>query len=339
MSVASTAAIAAVALAIPVVPAVAATVGMATGAGGIDCATVGSATAGVAGYRADQVTNAATIVGVGKQLNVPEQGWVVAIAATMQESGLRNLDHGDRDSLGLFQQRPSQGWGAPSQIMDPAYSATQFYRHLLAVRGWQQMSINDAAQAVERSGFPNAYAQHAQAAWDVVHAVGDLTCITTATADCHHAVASSSRGLAAVAFACAQLGKPYVWGGDGNPGFDCSGLTHAAYAAAGIDIPRTAQEQYNVGPRLPPGTPLQPGDLTFFGSPEHIHHVGISLGGTRIVHAPDVNQVIQVADYKDFPDFAGASRPTTHTTNGALGPSSSAIAATPHGRQEPTSPQ
>nr|WP_308128343.1 C40 family peptidase [Frankia sp. CiP3] len=71
----------------------------------------------------------------------------------------------------------------------------------------------------------------------------------------------------AVEFACAQVGKPYVWGGNGDPGFDCSGLTHAAYAAAGIQIPRTAQTQYNAGPLLPAGTPLQTGDLVFFRFP------------------------------------------------------------------------
>src|SRR6266542_3392767 len=191
------------------------------------------------------------------------------------------------------------------------------------------MSINDAAQAVERSGLPHAYAQHEQAAWDVVHAVEGVTCTPAAALDCHHAVASPSRALAAGTFACAQLGKPYVWGGNGDPGFDCSGLTHAAYAAAGLDIPRTAQEQDNAGPLLPPGTPLQPGDLIFFGTPEHIHHVAISLGGARIVHAPDINQVVQVANYQDLPDFAGASRPTAHRTNATLDPLVSALAVAP----------
>jgi cell wall-associated NlpC family hydrolase len=119
----------------------------------------------------------------------------------------------------------------------------------------------------------------------------------------------SSPALAAVRFACAQLGKPYVWGGNGEVGFDCSGLTHAAYAAAGIDIPRTAQAQYDAGPRLPAGTPPHPGDLVFFGGPGRVHHVGISLGGTLVVHAPDFGQVVQVADYRDFTDYAGASRP------------------------------
>ena len=77
----------------------------------------GTATAASsAGYQPDQMTNAATIVAVGKQLNIPQQGQVAAIAAALQESGLRNLDHGDRDSLGLFQQRPSQGWGTRHRL-------------------------------------------------------------------------------------------------------------------------------------------------------------------------------------------------------------------------------
>lgn len=123
----------------------------------------------------------------------------------------------------------------------------------------------------------------------------------------------ADRALVAVAFACAQLGKPYVWGGDGDPGFDCSGLTHAAYQAAGITIPRTAQTQYNAGPLLPPGAPLLPGDLVFFGTPTHIHHVGIALGGTLMINAPTFGQPVQVDDLHGFRDYAGASRPTIGT--------------------------
>lgn len=140
------------------------------------CTVVGTTSIGLSGYQTDQLASAATIVAVGKQMNVPEQGWVVAIAAAIQESGLHNLDYGDRDSLGLFQQRPSQGWGAPAQIMNPVYAATQFYRHLLAVSGWQQMSVNDAAQTVQRSGFPLAYGRHEQAAREIVAAVSYATC-------------------------------------------------------------------------------------------------------------------------------------------------------------------
>lgn len=134
-------------------------------------AAIGATTTGVAGYDPDQIANAGTIVAVGKKMNAPNRGWVIAIATAMQESGLRNLDYGDRDSLGLFQQRPSQGWGTPTQIMNPTYSASQFYRHLLAVPGWQTMSLTDAAQTVQSSGFPEAYAKHEHAAQTLVAAV------------------------------------------------------------------------------------------------------------------------------------------------------------------------
>ncbi|MFA7764869.1 C40 family peptidase [Streptomyces sp. NRRL S-448] len=107
----------------------------------------------------EQIPHAKTIVATGIALKVPERGQVVALATAIQESRLRNLTYGDRDSLGLFQQRPSQGWGTPEQIRDPVYASTQFYKGLLEVKGWQQMTITQAAQAVQRSGYPDAYAQ------------------------------------------------------------------------------------------------------------------------------------------------------------------------------------
>lgn len=185
----------------------------------LECSVGGnSSSAGVAGYGPDQLANAAVIVAVGKQMNVPEQGQVVALAAAMQESSLTNIDHGDRDSLGLFQQRPSQGWGTPAQIMNPTYAATQFYQHLLAVPGWQQMSVNDAAQAVQRSGTPTAYGPHEQAARDLLAAAGGGSCTATMSAvvgngDCNAIQATNSIALAAINYACGQRGLPYVWGG------------------------------------------------------------------------------------------------------------------------------
>jgi cell wall-associated NlpC family hydrolase len=292
----------------------------------ISCVSSTGAPDNVDGYSGEQMTNAATIVTVGKGMGVPEQGWVVAVAAAMQESGLHNDNFGDRDSLGLFQERPSQGWGTPTQILNPTYASTVFYQHLLAVPGWQNLSIDQAAQAVERSAFPNAYAQHVSAAVSVVGAVEGATCTantrpasTTASgsatstasssAVCAHVSTPNPVAMAAVRFACSQLGKPYAWGGNGNPGFDCSGLTHAAYAAAGIDLPRTAQTQYNARPLLAQGTPLQAGDLVFFGAPSKIHHVGISLGGTLLLDAPQTGQKVHVQDLSAFPDYAGADRP------------------------------
>lgn len=131
---------------------------------------------------------------------------------------------------------------------------------------------------------------------------------------------SDNRAMTAVQFACSQLGKPYVWGGDGNPGFDCSGLTHAAYQAAGISLPRTAQEQYNTGPRLTPGAPPRPGDLLFFGAPGRIHHVGIALGGSLMVNAPTFGKPVQIQDYRAFGDYVGASRPAETQVHSSSAP-------------------
>ena len=114
--------------------------------------------------------NAQLIIRIGRQKGIPAQGIVIALAAAAQESGLRNVRYGDRDSLGLFQQRPSTGWGTPAQVLDPARATLAFYggadnpnkghtRGLLDIAGWQSMSVTQAAQAVQISAFPDAYAK------------------------------------------------------------------------------------------------------------------------------------------------------------------------------------
>jgi LysM repeat protein len=114
--------------------------------------------------------NASLIVRIGRQEGVPAQGIVVALAAAAQESGLRNVRYGDRDSLGLFQQRPSTGWGTPDQVLDPTRATLAFYggannpntgrtRGLLDIPNWSAMSVTQAAQAVQLSAFPDAYAK------------------------------------------------------------------------------------------------------------------------------------------------------------------------------------
>ncbi|MCT2546335.1 hypothetical protein [Streptomyces atratus] len=108
----------------------------------------------------EQAVNAATISAVGTSRGMPERAVTIALATALQESGLRNIEHGDRDSLGLFQQRPSQGWGTEKQILDPVYSAGEFYRHLAEVPGYSRLPLTVAAQRVQRSGFPQAYAKH-----------------------------------------------------------------------------------------------------------------------------------------------------------------------------------
>lgn len=107
----------------------------------------------------EQASNAATIAAVGKREGMSDHAVTVALAAAMQESRLRNLDFGDRDSVGLFQQRPSQGWGTPAQLTNPRYAARSFYRALDEVSGWATMDVTDAAQHVQRSAAPDAYAR------------------------------------------------------------------------------------------------------------------------------------------------------------------------------------
>ncbi|GGT82289.1 hypothetical protein [Streptomyces lateritius] len=111
-------------------------------------------------FTPEQASNAATISAVGTTRRMPERAVTIALATALQESALRNIKHGDRDSLGLFQQRPSQGWGTPEQILDPVYSSGKFYEGLAKVPGYSRLPLTVAAQKVQRSGFPQAYAKH-----------------------------------------------------------------------------------------------------------------------------------------------------------------------------------
>lgn len=110
------------------------------------------------GLQPDQAKIAATIARVAINRSLPDHAVTVALATGMQESRLMNLDYGDADSLGVFQQRPSMGWGSAKQVMDVSYAAGRFYDHLLSVTGWETMPVAEAAQAVQRSAYPDRYA-------------------------------------------------------------------------------------------------------------------------------------------------------------------------------------
>jgi hypothetical protein len=140
---------------------------------------------------AKQMANAATIAAVGVRRKMPERAVIIALATALQESKLQNLAGGDRDSVGLFQQRPSQGWGTGQQIRDPRYAARRFYDSLRKVRGWQEMRITDAAQRVQRSAYPEAYEKWAD----------ESTVLTRALL-----------GNATGAVACVLSGRPAVRG-------------------------------------------------------------------------------------------------------------------------------
>jgi cell wall-associated NlpC family hydrolase len=126
----------------------------------------------------------------------------------------------------------------------------------------------------------------------------------------------TAAALQAINYAQGQLGLPYEWGGNGpgtgDAGFDCSGLTKAAYTAAGIILPRTAQEQFDAGPRVPAGQQLKPGDLVFYGTPNGgIHHVGLYTGGGQMIDAPRPGKTIRIEPYRyQGDDYAGATRPS-----------------------------
>ncbi|MFF4156009.1 NlpC/P60 family protein [Streptomyces sp. NPDC001678] len=130
-------------------------------------------------------------------------------------------------------------------------------------------------------------------------------------------VAPSQQAAGAIYYAQEKLGTPYLWGGDGGPEdngrFDCSGLTKAAYASVGIELPRVANDQWNAGPH-PKRDELLPGDLVFYANdlndPRSIHHVGLYVGGGYMIHAPRTGAVIRFEKIDSQPDYIGATRVT-----------------------------
>ncbi|MEU0204329.1 MULTISPECIES: C40 family peptidase [unclassified Streptomyces] len=288
---------------------------------------------------AEQVPNAATIVATGLSLDVPKKGQIVALATAMQESRLRNLNYGDRDSLGLFQQRPSQDWGSAQQIRDPVYASEQFYKHLLKVDGWQQMTVTQAAQAVQKSGLPDAYAQWENLATALQEAIAK-TFPGGEDADQGKEPATSTSGCApgqdgsgfgripegsvpkgyaipkdadpkarkAIQWAMHQLGTLYQWGGsctnahgpDPMGRCDCSSLMQQAYAHAGVTLTRTTYTQVDEGKAVSPAQ-LEPGDLIFSrGTAARPEHVGMYMGGGLVIEAPRTSKPVRITPIKDW---------------------------------------
>ncbi|WJY53572.1 bifunctional lytic transglycosylase/C40 family peptidase [Streptomyces chengbuensis] len=162
-----------------------------------------------------------------------------------------------------------------------------------------------------------------RAIWHYNHStayVNQVLKIADQYAAADRSVSASPTGAArtAIAFARAQIGTPYVWGGDGpaEGGYDCSGLTQAAYRSAGIPIPRVAQDQFNAGPRLPRGSRPQPGDLLFYGdSPHHITHVALYIGNGRIIEAPRPGTTVRESPAgTNSPTYQGATRPAARSS-------------------------
>lgn len=299
------------------------------GVRGVACAPAGTTSRSVGRYGPEQMANAKLIVDIGTNRRIPDHGIVTALMAAMTESSLRNLDHGDRDSLGLFQMRPSQGWGSPAQLTDPTYAVNKFYDVLLTVPDWQGLSPGAAAQAVERSAFPDRYNKHEQTAREVLGAVRGVSCPVSSRS--HVSLPSNPRAETVINAALSQLGVPYAWAGGtaagpsrgtgrdaGVVGFDCSGLALYAYAQIGVAVPHQTQaiwRAFQPAVRDPPN--VQPGDLILLsnnGQPGGIHHVGIYMGEGKVIHAPQSGDIVKVAnDIWNSPywsrEFIGAVRP------------------------------
>jgi hypothetical protein len=180
----------------------------------------------------EQADNAATIAGVGKQLGMPDHAVSVALATAMQESRLRNLPNGDRDSAGLFQQRPSQGWGTHAQVVDPVHASTAFYERLRTEPNWRQLSVTQAAQLVQRSATPDAYAQ-----WEPEArvAASALTGESATALRCHDLkIGAPSAALAPIAVA--ELGTAKLSGThDQTRGWAISSWLVAHASRLGVD--------------------------------------------------------------------------------------------------------
>ncbi|WP_316782857.1 C40 family peptidase [Streptomyces sasae] len=285
-------------------------------------------------YPKEQLPNAKVIVATGIQLRIPARGQVIALATALQESSLRNLDHGDQDSVGLFQQRPSQGWGTRAQILNPVYASKRFYSALKSVTGWESMPVTVAAQRVQKSGTPAAYAKHEPLATALQQAIAPTLGSTVATSTgavtnpyatvCGTTTAqygtiengklpagyeipatATPTARAAIQWALQQLGTPYQWGGNctnphGNDPAghcDCSSLMQRAYGVAGIQITRTTYTQIHDGHPVPAtANALQPGDLVFTeGTAARPEHVSMAIGGGLVVQAPRPGRTVEVS--------------------------------------------
>lgn len=240
---------------------------------------------------AEQRRHVELIIAIGKQRKLPPRAWQVAIQAGMTESRLHNLTYGDRDSLGIFQMRPSQGWGTVAQLTDPVYQINKFYDVLEEVPDWENQRPGDSAQYVERSAFPTRYHQWEALAVDLIDIHGgDIEAFTAefCPEELPPAVPPSEVAGRAVNYALGEIGKPYVWGAEGPHSYDCSGLMMRAYEAAGVTLPRTSRQQYWAGAQLAVRE-AQPGDLLFWGydtsDPDSIHHVAMYLGNGQMVEA------------------------------------------------------
>lgn len=255
----------------------------------------------------------------------PGLDWTILAAIGKIES-----DHGRSPLPGVSSGENYAGAGGPMQFEQSSFDGV-LARHQLPSGGASPPSRynpHDAIYAaafylcdngVSRGDVRAAIFSYNHADWYVQEVLDQAkkyadAAASVGTGDCNAIQATNAVALTAINYACGQRGLPYVWGGNGpqDGGFDCSGLTVAAYGAAGVTLPRTADAQFRAGPRVPDGQPLLPGDLVFYGTAAHIHHVGLYIGGGLMIDAPDVGQLVKVEPYRyKGDDYFGATRPAS----------------------------
>lgn len=227
----------------------------------------------VADLDPEQAGNAALITTIAVRRELPARAASIAIATAMQESKLRNLEYGDRDSLGLFQQRPSQGWGTADQVLDPVYAANAFYDRLVKIDGFESMSITKVAQRIQRSAFPQAYAQHEPQA---------------------RILASALSGYSTASFSCRLHELP---AGTGSSAPSATGLKKLLEAAG-------RETGHRAGPATASGTAS--GTATFTVSGGQARREGWSLAQWAVARASDLRIVAVQTDgrgwSRDQPD-------------------------------------
>ncbi|ROP37328.1 NlpC/P60 family protein [Saccharothrix texasensis] len=255
----------------------------------------------------------------------PRLDWSILAAI-----GKIETDHGRSSLPGVSSGENFAGAGGPMQFLSGSFDGV-LASHQIPPGGAtppSRYNPHDAIHAasfylcdngVSRGDLRAAIFAYNHADWYVTQVLDQAkryadTAATVGTGDCNAIQTPNAIALAAINYACGMRGLPYVWGGngpdDGHAGFDCSGLTKAAYAAAGVTLPRTAQTQFNAGPRVPVGQPLLPGDLVYYGIPDTIHHVGLYIGAGLMINAPTFGQPVQIDNYRyEGDDYAGATRP------------------------------